>query len=102
MKKSILKMMLLGGVIFGASQVQASTIAEEAPIKHENVLIEETPTKQENALVEAQDPRVICVLQVLIRGDQMVGAYPQDVLDDILQIEMEKCADGTHSSLPQT
>ncbi|WP_159732432.1 hypothetical protein [Sphingobacterium sp. 18053] len=95
-------MMLLGGVIFGASQVQASTIADETPIKHENVLIEETSTKQENALLEAQDPRVICVIQVLIRRNQMVGAYPQDVLDDILQIEMEKCADGTHSSLPQT
>ncbi|WP_286753997.1 MULTISPECIES: hypothetical protein [Sphingobacterium] len=102
MKKSILKMMLLGGVIFGFNHAQASTIAEEAPIKHENVLVEETSTKQENTMVEAQDPRVICVIQVLIRGSQMVGAYPQDVLDDILQIEMEKCADGTHSSLPQT
>jgi hypothetical protein len=85
MKKSILKMMLLGGVIFGASQVQASTIAEEAP------------AAQLEAMVE-QDSPVPCLVGVAIRGEQMQGHYPDDVLDRILEIEMEKCFEGTHST----
>ncbi|MFU1856528.1 hypothetical protein ACK8HY_05865 [Sphingobacterium sp. NGMCC 1.201703] len=86
MKKSILKMMLLGGVIFGASQVKASTIAEEAPIV------------QSEAMVEQEGP-IQCLVEVAIRGEQMEGHYPSDVLDRILEMEMEKCLNGTHSSL---
>lgn len=80
-------MMLLGGVIFGVNQAHASTIAEEAPVK------------QEQAMVEQEGP-VQCLVEVAIRGEQMVGSYPPKVLDDILQMEMEKCLNGTHSSLP--
>lgn len=87
MKKSILKVMLLGGVIFGASQVQASTIAEEVPVAQMEVLVE-----------QEQGP-VQCLAGVVIRGEQMEGHYPADVLDKILQMEIEKCFNSTHSSL---
>ncbi|MGX9249123.1 hypothetical protein [Sphingobacterium multivorum] len=85
MKKSILKMMLLGGVIFGFNHAQASTIAEEVPVA------------QMEAMVE-QDGPVPCLLGVVIRGEQMQGHYPDDVLDRILEIEMQKCFEGTHST----
>ena len=85
MKRSILKVMLLGGVIFGASQVQASTIAEEVPVA------------QMEAMVE-QDSPVPCLVGVAIRGEQMEGHYSDEALDKILKMEMEKCFNGTHST----
>ncbi len=86
MKRSILKMMLLGGAIFGVNQAHASTIAEEVPVKQEEAMLE--------------GPEITCLVEVTIRGEQMVGSYPPKVLDDILLMEMEKCLNGTHSSLP--
>jgi hypothetical protein len=86
MKKSILKVMLLGGVIFGASQVQASTIAEEAPVA------------QAQTMVEDQGP-IKCMVEVVIRGEEMAGHYSPETLDKILEMEIEKCFNGTHSSL---
>ncbi len=49
------------------------------------------------AMVE-QDSPVPCLLGVVIRGEQMQGHYPDDVLDRILEIEMQKCFEGTHST----
>jgi hypothetical protein len=80
-------MMLLGGVMFGASQVQASTIAEEAP------------AAQLEAMVEQEQGPVQCLAEVVTRGEQMEGHYSPETLDRILQIEIEKCFNGTHSSL---
>lgn len=86
MKKSILKIMLLGGIIFGFNQVQASTIADEAPALQEKITMNE-------------DPRVTCMVEVAIRAEEMEGAYSPETLHRIVTTEMEKCADGTHSSL---
>ncbi|TWI14922.1 hypothetical protein IQ31_05217 [Sphingobacterium siyangense] len=47
-----------------------------------------------------EGPEITCLVEVTIRGEQMVGSYPPKVLDDILLMEMEKCLNGTHSSLP--
>jgi len=87
MKKNIFKIMLLGGVIFGACQANASTIAEETPVVQEKVM---PPTR---------DPRVTCMIEVLIRSEAMEGHYSPETIDRIVDTEMGKCADGTHSSL---
>lgn len=86
MKKSIFKIMLLGSVIFGVSQANASTIADET-------------ISQDKMEMVNEDPRVQCVIDVLVRGREMEGVYSQETLDRILQTEMEKCADGSHSTL---
>ncbi len=77
--------MLLGGVIIGASQVQASTIVEEAPVA------------QLEAMVDQVSPAP-CLVGGVIRGEQMEGHYPPEALDKILKMEMKKCFQGTHST----
>lgn len=86
-EKSILKVMLLGGVIFGASQVQASTIAEEVPVA------------QMEAMVEEGQGLIQCLAEVVTRVEQMEGSYSPETLDRILQMEIEKYFNATHSLL---
>lgn len=86
-EKSILKVLLLGGVIFGGSQVQASAIAEEAQLALSAAMVE-----------EEQGP-IQCLAEVVTRVEQMEGRYSPETLDRILQMEIEKYFNATHSLL---
>ncbi|MGJ1227219.1 hypothetical protein [Sphingobacterium siyangense] len=50
-------------------------------------------------MVEEEQGPIQCLAEVVTRVEKMEGRYSPETLDKILEMEIEKCFNGTHSSL---